>query len=121
MPAGTRGGRHLRDYWQVLVRRRWVVYLAVATVSAVALLGSFLVTPLYRATTTDRNEADHHLDLRLEKRWRPSWGTLAGYIDVQNVYDNRNQEGRVYKYDFSESRSIPGLSVFPSIGLRGEL
>jgi uncharacterized protein involved in exopolysaccharide biosynthesis len=51
-PGTERAGRHLLDYWQVLQRRRFVVYLAVGAVTAVALVGSFLVTPLYRATTT---------------------------------------------------------------------
>ncbi len=44
--------KHLLEYWAVLRRRRWVVYLAVATVGTSALVGSFLVTPLYRATVT---------------------------------------------------------------------
>jgi capsular exopolysaccharide synthesis family protein len=41
----------LLAYWQVLVRRRWVVFLAVVTLGLTALIGSFLTTPLYRATT----------------------------------------------------------------------
>jgi uncharacterized protein involved in exopolysaccharide biosynthesis len=41
MQATARAGRHLRDYWQVLQRRRFVVYLAVAAVTLVALVGSF--------------------------------------------------------------------------------
>jgi capsular exopolysaccharide synthesis family protein len=42
----------LLGYWQILVRRRWVIYLAVSALGLVALVGSFLTTPLYRATTT---------------------------------------------------------------------
>lgn len=44
--------RHLLEYWAVLRRRRWIVYLGVAVVGLAALVGSFLVTPLYRATAT---------------------------------------------------------------------
>lgn len=44
--------RHLLEYWAVLKRRRWVVYVAVAVVATTAVVGSFLVTPLYRATST---------------------------------------------------------------------
>lgn len=50
--AEARGGRHLLDYWAILRRRRWVVYLAVAVATLVALVGSFLATPMYRATAT---------------------------------------------------------------------
>ena len=77
--------------------------------------------PRYGGINTGRNDAFHQLDLRLEKQWRPSWGSLAAYLDVQNVYNHRNQEGRVYKFDFSQSQAIPGLPVFPSIGVRGEI
>ena len=44
--------RHLREYWAVLRQRRWAVYLAVAIVGLTSLIGSFLVTPEYRATAT---------------------------------------------------------------------
>jgi succinoglycan biosynthesis transport protein ExoP len=44
--------KHILDYWAVLRRRRWVVFLSVATVTLVTLVGSFLVVPLYRAGVT---------------------------------------------------------------------
>ena len=46
------GGKHLLDYWTVLLRRRWIVYLCLATICLATLVGSFLATPLYRSTTT---------------------------------------------------------------------
>jgi uncharacterized protein involved in exopolysaccharide biosynthesis len=51
-PAGAIESIDLLSYWRVLVRRRWVVYLAVTATGLAALVGSFLTTPLYRATTT---------------------------------------------------------------------
>ena len=48
----TGRGKHLLEYWAILRRRRWVVYLGLATMTLVALVGSFLATPLYRATAT---------------------------------------------------------------------
>ena len=42
----------LRDYWAVLVSRRWVLLLIVATFMIVALIGTFEAVPQYRATTT---------------------------------------------------------------------
>src|SRR5436190_1772060 len=44
--------RDLRDYWAVLARRRGVIALCVAAVTLATLVGSFLVTPLYRSTAT---------------------------------------------------------------------
>jgi len=48
----TLRGTHLLEYWSILKRRRWAIYLAVATIGVAALVGSFLATPLYRATAT---------------------------------------------------------------------
>ena len=49
MDAASRG-RHLLDYWTILSRKRWIVYVAVCAVGLTALVGSFLTTPLYRST-----------------------------------------------------------------------
>ena len=55
MPQNPRA-RDLLDYWAVLKRRRGVVYLCVASVALATLVGSFLVTPLYRSTVTAQIE-----------------------------------------------------------------
>ncbi|MDQ7088130.1 MAG: Wzz/FepE/Etk N-terminal domain-containing protein [Acidobacteriota bacterium] len=41
---------HLRDYWQVLVRRRWIVVTCVVVTTVAAAVSSYLATPIYRAT-----------------------------------------------------------------------
>ena len=48
--TGISAAYPLREYWAILVRRRWVVALSIVSVALVALIGSFLVTPKYRAT-----------------------------------------------------------------------
>ena len=55
MDAAPRA-RNLLDYWGVLKRRRGVIYLCVASVLLATLIGSFLVTPLYRSTVTAQIE-----------------------------------------------------------------
>ena len=80
-----------------------------------------LYRPVYGEVNSGRNPAFHQLDLRVEKVWKRSWGNLAAYLDLQNAYNRRNPEGRYYKYDFSDSRTVPGLPIIPSLGLRGEL
>lgn len=52
----TPRARELLDYWEVLKRRRGVIYLCVASVVLATLIGSFLVTPLYRSTVTAQIE-----------------------------------------------------------------
>jgi TonB family protein len=59
-------------------------------------------------------------DARVDKRWVfPGW-MMAIYLDVQNATNRSNAEFRVPTYDCSGQVAIPGLPVFPSIGLRGE-
>ena len=49
MTQGESGGMELRDYFSVMRRRRWVIFLAVFVVAATALLMSSLQTPVYEA------------------------------------------------------------------------
>jgi TonB family protein len=59
-------------------------------------------------------------DARLDKRWVYDDWMLALYVDVQNATNRSNAEFRVPSYDCTSQVEIPGLPIFPSIGLRGE-
>ena len=78
-------------------------------------------SPLYGAINSERSNAFHRLDLRVEKSWRIRSASIAAYLDVQNAYNRRNEEGRAYNFDFSEVGVISGLPLIPSVGLRGEI
>ena len=80
-----------------------------------------LYTPTFGDTNSARNPTFHQLDLRVEKQFDLGQLKLATYVDVQNVYNAKNQEGIRYSYDYKESEVVTGLPLFPSIGLRGEL
>jgi hypothetical protein len=77
--------------------------------------------PIYGETNSTRDSAFHRLDMRIEKRWAIGRGALTWYLDVQNVYNRQNSEGKAYNFDYSRSKDNPGLPILPSIGLRGEL
>lgn len=57
------------------------------------------------------------LDLRLDRSWRRSWGTLGLYVDLQNVTNRANPEGVTYNEDYSRRQHTTGLPIFPSIGV----
>jgi TonB family protein len=78
-------------------------------------------SPFYGAINSERSNAFHRLDLRVEKGWRVRSANVAAYLDVQNAYNRPNEEGRAYNYDFSQSGVISGLPLIPSLGLRGEI
>jgi TonB family protein len=76
---------------------------------------------IYGRVNTARNDPFVQLDVRIEKLWTRNWGKVALYLDVQNVTNRQNPEGRYYNFDYSQSRTVPGLPIIPSLGLRGEL
>jgi TonB family protein len=63
----------------------------------------------------------HSLDLRVDKTWQLSWGTIAAYLDVLNVYNNANVAGISYDYNSTHSTYASDLPILPSIGLRAEM
>ena len=77
--------------------------------------------PIDGRTNSQRNPLFHRLDIRLEKKWIWSSFMLAFFIDIQNAYNQQNQEGIIYNFDYSQSTPINGLPIIPAIGIRGEL
>ncbi|HWN72142.1 MAG TPA: carboxypeptidase regulatory-like domain-containing protein, partial [Haliangium sp.] len=67
----------------------------------------------YRATSgailSERLPAFFQLDLRVDRTWKRSWGTLSLFLDVQNVTNRGNPEGVSYNYDFTERAYTTGL------------
>lgn len=61
------------------------------------------------------------LDVRVDKVWTFTHWKLTAYADVQNVYNAKNPLGVEYNYNFTQSGTVNGLPILPSIGLRGEL
>lgn len=62
----------------------------------------------------------HRLDVRVAKTWAFDAWKLTTYLDVQNAYNRQNPEGLMFNYDFSQSQTVAGLPIIPSLGLRGE-
>ncbi|MBI2062019.1 MAG: TonB-dependent receptor plug domain-containing protein [Nitrospirae bacterium] len=62
----------------------------------------------------------HQLDVRVDRRWRFNTWMLTSYLDIQNVYVQKNPEGFSYNYDYSERQAVTGIPIFPSFGLRAE-
>ena len=76
--------------------------------------------PVYGAVNSARDPLFHQASVRVEKAWKFKAWQLATYLDVQNVYNHRSQEGLQYSYDYSRSKPVQGLPILPSLGLRGE-
>jgi hypothetical protein len=60
------------------------------------------------------------LDVRIDKKWIYDTWILSAYLDVQNLTNNKNPESVSYSYNFSQSSTVNGLPVLPTLGVQGE-
>ena len=67
-----------------------------------------------------RKATFHQLDLRIDKKVVFDTWLLGFYLDVQNVYNQTNQEGIRYNYDFTDSEPVGGLPILPTIGISAQ-
>jgi capsular exopolysaccharide synthesis family protein len=92
--------RNLKDYWDILKRRRWVV-VSFCLISTVAVtIVSLLMTPLYRATTTVVVEGeDANVLGALEAATKnQSFDIFENYLETQmNVILSRSIAGKVFE------------------------
>ncbi len=78
-------------------------------------------TPIpFGAAASERLPLFHSLDMRVDKRWRFKSWQLSAYLDVQNIYNNANTEGLSYSFNYTERQFVSGLTLLPSIGMRGD-
>jgi hypothetical protein len=75
--------------------------------------------PIYGALNSERIEAAHALDLRVDRAWKFRTWSLSAYLDVTNVYAHARVLGYQYNYDYSERQAITELPILPAIGVRG--
>jgi hypothetical protein len=77
---------------------------------------------LYQPTFGEKNSTRIgpfvQVDVRAAKKFRAGPTELEAYLDVQNVTNRSNPEELVYTGDYSESGTITGLPILPSLGLR---
>ena len=76
--------------------------------------------PTYGRINSERMEASHQLDLRVDRRFQFESWRLSAYLDVSNAYANGRVYDYSYEFDYSEREPITDLPILPSIGLRGE-
>ncbi len=76
--------------------------------------------PVLGDPMSERNPAFHQLDLRVDRLFLFDTWRLTAYLDVMNVYNRANTEFVRYDYDYTESQTIPGIPLFPSLGVKGE-
>lgn len=90
--GGAEREAHLLDYWKVVVRRRWVVYLMTAVITTAAALAAFMQRPVYRAT----------VQLQIEQ----STPRLLPFQDVNAAVNEPGADFYQTQYRIIQSRNI---------------
>ncbi len=77
-------------------------------------------TQLIADYNSRRLKSAHSLDIRVDKRWFFSGWTLITYIDIQNIYNQKNLSG--IRWDRRERRidESSSIGILPSIGISAE-
>ena len=59
----------------------------------------------------------HALDVRIDRRWNFDGWALVTYIDVQNIYNQKNISGIRWNYAERKIEENEGIGILPSIGI----
>jgi TonB family protein len=117
------GQYRLTPTWEVGARFRYITGAPTTPV-----IGSTydsdadVYAPIRGALNSQRVDAFHQLDVRVDKHWIFDTWRLTAYLDVQNAYNRTNPQTIAYNFDYSESKPNPGanLPLIPSFGIKGE-
>jgi hypothetical protein len=69
---------------------------------------------------SERFSAFNQLDIRVDRKFIFDTWILTVYLDVQNLYNSKNEQSIEYAYDFSQSKKVRGLPILPTFGIKGE-
>jgi hypothetical protein len=69
---------------------------------------------------SERFKNFHQLDIRIDRRFVFDTWILTAYLDIQNVYNSKNEQSIEYSYNYTQSEKIKGLPILPTLGLKGE-
>jgi len=112
-------------YWQLGGRfnlQSGVPYTDLLGVSTLYDTDNDIYLPQYRGPiNSDRMPVRHQLDLRLDKYWLFDTWVLSTYLDVQNVYYQKNVVGWAYNKDYTQRKEISLLPIMVFLGLKGDL
>jgi len=89
---------HLRDYWRVLLRRKWTVLAFFLVVVTTVTIGTFMMTPVYRASVT----------LKIDKE-NPNILQIKDVLQVDRVEDDYYQT----QYKILKSRNLAKRVIRP--------
>jgi hypothetical protein len=69
---------------------------------------------------SERFPLSHSLDVRVDRRWQFSSWMLGLYIDVQNIYNKKNETYIRYNHHDHQAETQEVIGILPTIGISAE-
>jgi hypothetical protein len=76
--------------------------------------------PIRAPAYSGRLDSFNQLDVRFDKKWTFRLWSYSMYLDLQNVYNASNEEGKAYNFNYTQTKPISGLPILPVLGFRGD-
>lgn len=113
------GGYVFNSKWEISSKFRYFTGAPFAPVYLPAQNGG-VIQNLPEEYLSQRLQAGHHLDVRVDRRFNFASWTMILFLDIQNIYNFKVQ--RRPSYDFWENKieDRNGIGLLPSIGISGE-
>jgi hypothetical protein len=111
------GSHKISSAWQVGARARYATGNPVTPIEGGQAIGNEKFIPITGEAFSERLPDFFQLDLRIDRQWKRPWGTVGAFLDLQNVTNRKNVEGRSYEDDFSSYETTDGLPLFPAFGI----
>ncbi|RJQ14288.1 MAG: polysaccharide biosynthesis tyrosine autokinase [Nitrospiraceae bacterium] len=110
---------HLRDYFEVILRRKWIVLGFLLTVVMTVALLSFLTKPLYKATTTLQIKSENTNILTFKDVYQGEMPAEEYYETQYNILKSRNLAKRAVTKlppeKASEAAPVEGPSMMQAV------
>jgi hypothetical protein len=75
--------------------------------------------PIYGGLNSERQDAAHQLDIRIDRKLHTKHVDLQWFLDVQNVYAHAQVLGYNYNFDYTKRTATTSLPILPAAGVRG--
>jgi outer membrane receptor protein involved in Fe transport len=113
--------RELGRNWKLSARVRYTTgnpYTPI--VGASYDVNSDVYDPVRGDIYSQRMSAFFQADVRFDKKWVYDRMILTGYLDIENITNQKNPQELRYSYDYRLSEKVTGLPIYPTLGIKAE-
>jgi hypothetical protein len=115
------GERQLGRNWMISARVRYTTgnpYTPI--VGASYDVNNDVYVPVRGDIYSQRMGAFFQADVRFDKKWVYDRRILTGYLDIENITNQKNAQEIRYSYNYQLSEKVTGLPIYPTLGIKLE-